>query len=100
MREESNMQKELTTESKARLSKAITTRMKTIMIGALAAIEEELIDGSDDIELKNVYDIVRQRVLDLGNTQIRNINQELEGYTIESNRYVVKMEVKQRTEGN
>jgi len=93
------MPKELQEESKKRLEKAITTRMKTITIGALAAIEEELVDKSDDIQLKNVYELVRKRILDLGNTQIRNITQELETYTIESNRYSVKLQMKQR-EGN
>jgi hypothetical protein len=93
------MPKELQTESKSRLEKQITTRMRTITIGSLAIIEEELIDNNDDIELKKVYDIMRKRILDLGNTQIRNIKEEMETYTIESNRYTVKLEMKPR-EGN
>lgn len=99
MGRDSKMPKELQEESKKRLEKAIVTRMRTIMIGSLAAIEEELIDNSDDIELKNVYDIMRQRILDLGNSQIRNITQELETYTIESNRYSINLKMKPR-EGN
>jgi hypothetical protein len=90
------MDKELKDESKKRFKAIINKKMTTIMIGSLAIIEEELIKNSDDIKLQSVYDIVRQRILDLGNSQIRGINLELDTYDIESNRYSMKMEVKQR----
>jgi len=81
------MDKELKEESKKRLKSAVNKKMTTIMIGSLAIIEEELVKNSSDIELQSVYDIVRQRILDLGNNQIRNVNLEIDSYDIESNRY-------------
>lgn len=94
------MDKELEKASKDRLIKSITTKMRTIMIGSLAAIEDELISKNDDIHLQNVYNNVRQRILDLGNTQIRNLTSEVEDYTIQSNRFCVKMEVKNGRNNN
>lgn len=93
------MEKELKEESKRRLGTSVKKRMTTIMIGSLAIIEEELLQNQNDIYLQSVYDIIRKRILDLGNQQIKYILQEFEDYSIESDRFIVikngKMEINQ-----
>lgn len=84
------MDKELKEDSKKILKQKISKRMTTIMIGSIAILEDEL-KNSSDVKLRNLFENMRQRILDLGNNQIRNINDELNSYDVESNRYVLKM---------
>lgn len=92
-------------ESKARLAKILSTKIRTTMIGALAAIEEHLgplwAPGEDKIaisrmDLEALYEKVRQQILDNGNNQIRNFQTELEQYDVEWLRYKITLPVRQR----
>lgn len=98
-------------QSKERLEKIITTKIRTTMIGALASIEEHLgflwqpKDGkmsSEAIEFQSLYEKVRQEILDNGNNQIRNIKSEMENYSVEWLRYRLTLPFRQpgtQTEG-
>ena len=90
-------------DSKDRLKKIATKKIQTTMIGALDSIEkhlgflwEEDMDGKADGRLIELYDIVRQEILDRGNDQIRNLNTEIDQYDIEWLRYNLKLKVQSR----
>jgi hypothetical protein len=86
-------------ESRKKLTNSVVTKMNTIMIGSLSIIEEELINSSNDIELQNAYEIIRKKILDLGNSQIKRVKDDISKYKIESSLYTIKLGIK-RTEGN
>ena len=88
--------------SKDRLKKIISTKLKTTMIGSLAAFERSFgflwgLDSEgnnsgkqlsdEESDFKELYDEVRAKVLDLGNQQIRNSNTEIDQYNVEWLRY-------------
>lgn len=88
-------------DSKERLKKISSKKIQTTMIGALDSIEkhlgflwEEDEEGRCDAGLREIYEIVRQEILDRGNDQIRNLITELEQYDIEWLRYQLKLQVK------
>ena len=96
-------------ESKIRLNKIATTKIRTTMIGALSTIEtylgflwspdEKGNMTAEQIRLGSLYEKVRQEILDNGNNQIRNLKVELEQYEVEWLRYklmlpVCKLELK------
>lgn len=86
-------------DSRARLEKIITTKLKTTMIGALEAIEENFSflwddDSSQAIEMREVYDKVRKRILDNGNKQIKAVSEELKQNEVKWLRYQMKLEVR------
>lgn len=84
-------------KSKDRLKKVAETKLRTVMIGTLAIIEESL--DLTDIDIRELYEsVIRPKVLDLGNNQIRNMRTEIDMYTISWDRYQYKFEVKERTE--
>ncbi len=92
-------------ESKVRLARILSTKIRTTMIGALAAIEEHLGPlwgpGEDTVimsrmELEALYEKIRQQILDNGNNQIRNFQTELEQYDVEWLRYKITLPVRQR----
>lgn len=78
------------------LSKNISKKITTTMIGALDAIEKEFgfLWNQGDIptnnqqrDLKEKYDLLRKRILDLGNSQIKKVDEDLNNYDIENKRY-------------
>jgi hypothetical protein len=83
--------------SKDKLAQSIEKKMKTTFIGALSAMEEELgylwghnKNGkmtSEEREMKKVWDKIRNKVLNNGNHQYRLIEQELEQYSVNWDRY-------------
>jgi septation ring formation regulator EzrA len=82
-------------DSKDRLLKIAIKKIQTTMIGALSAFEEKFrstIERSP--EFRELYNEARQRILDNGNHQIRNLETELEQYTVEWNRYQYILPVK------
>lgn len=90
-------------ESKKRLFAILEKKIKTTMIGALQAIEDEFgfLWGKDkreltDVEIKmaEMYKNLRKRILDNGNNQIQAVRNELEQYNINWNRYSLVLEVK------
>lgn len=89
-------------ESRERLRKITKKKMTTVMIGALSAIEEELgflwahdaeqgqVLTPEQAHMRTVYDNLRSRILDLGNNQQRNFDEELNQYNVEWQRYQMK----------
>jgi len=82
-------------DSKKRLTKIAIKKIQTTMIGALSALEEKFSDYlENDHEFRLIYNEVRQRILDNGNHQIRNLEKELEQYAVEWLRYQYTLPVK------
>lgn len=78
--------------SKKKLRASIEHKMKRIYVGILDLIEKEKFSGNIDDE---TFDILRSRVLSIGNDQIRHIRKELdERYNIEFLAYQVTFQVK------
>lgn len=88
--------------SKKRLTDTIHTRMKTTMIGTLAIIEKTIghLWGltkdrpltPDEEEMLDMWEDMRAQILDLGNNNIRIVEDELSRYTINWNRYNYSLE--------
>lgn len=83
-------------DSKDRLSKILKKKVETTMIGALSSMENHFgflwtsQDGNLTSEQKLMYDLyqkVREEVLDKGNSQSRNIGAELSQYEVNWLRY-------------
>lgn len=96
-------------DSKVRLKKIATQKIRTTMIGALSAVEKKLgflwgldENGRDkgteltkeEQELKSMYDTLRSEILDLGNNQMRNFESELNQYDVKWNRFHMTLPVK------
>lgn len=83
--------------SKKKLSDSIATKMRTIMIGALAKMEEEMggLWGNNhdkplskfEQEMYDRWQNIRTHILDLGNNNIRAVEQELTQYNMTWERY-------------
>ncbi len=91
--------------SKDTLFRAAKKKIQTTMIGALSTLEEgfgflwgfnesgeEL--SQEQQHLKDIYDEVRAKILDRGNTQIRNLEAEFAQYEITSKRHNYSIPVK------
>ena len=92
-------------DSRERLKKIARKKIQTTMIGALDTIEKHLgflweDESSQSKRLKEIYEIVRQEILDRGNDQIRNLDTEINQYDIEWLRYTLTLPVKRRNEEN
>jgi L-lactate utilization protein LutB len=82
-------------DSKDRLLKIAIKKIQTTMIGALSAFEEKFRKELErNPDFRELYNEARQRILDNGNHQIRNLETELEQYTVEWNRYQYILPVK------
>ena len=91
--------------SKDSLFKSSKKKVQTTMIGALSTIEEsfgflwgfEERDESkltpEQIHLKNIYDEARAKILDRGNTQIRNLELEFADYDIVRKKHFINLPV-------
>ena len=89
------------TDSKDRLKKIAGKKIKTTMIGALDAVEKHfgfLWEDNSDVssQMREIYDTVREEILDNGNNQIRNLNEEFEHYSIEWLRYKLTIPIIQK----
>ena len=100
IREERN--KEVSKES---LFKSCKKKIQTTMIGALSTLEESLgflwgfeIDDQEITKeqehLKQIYEEARAKILDRGNTQIRNLESEFAGFEITKKKYKYTIPVK------
>jgi len=93
-------------DSKDRLSKILRKKVETTMIGALSSVEKHLgflwtNDGELTPEQKTMYEIyqkVREEVLDKGNSQARNVDAELNQYDVKWLRYTSQIPVKPQEE--
>lgn len=84
-------------DSKHRLKEIAKKKIQTTMIGALDSIEKFFAflwqpDRNGRISeegkiMKNKYEKAREEILDRGNNQIRNLNNEIDQYDIEWLRY-------------
>ncbi len=90
---------------KDKLQQAVIAHMKTIMIGAVAAVEEKfgVLWGNGKSSLtpneQKLYDMfmdLRKAILDKGNTQIRTFAQTIEPYTVEYTGYTITFPVVRR----
>lgn len=85
--------------SKQRLANNLTKKFNTTTIGSLAIFEEEIgflwghglqykeLD-EDQREWRKIWSTVRTRILDLGNSNLRAAQNEVDQYTLSWNRYV------------
>lgn len=85
-----------------KLQSEIESSLRTVMIGILS-IAEELLDGpenpenSDEAEWCDRFDDFRKRLLDYGNSKIRNVHKILNKYTVTGKYY--NYEFRQPKEG-
>ena len=84
--------------SKDRLLSAATKKIQTTMIGSLSTIESHfgfLWEGEnltpEQKQLKNIFEDLRSEILDRGNTQIRNLEQEFLNYDITWKKYTINL---------
>lgn len=84
---------------RVQLENIVVKRMKTIMIGSIAAIEERLShlwesDNPEDIQLRQEFEELRREILDRGNAQIRAIKTELNNFEISGKLYHYQFKVR------
>lgn len=89
--------------SKDTLFKSCKKKIQTTMIGALDSVEksfgflwgfEDHADMSPEQKhLKEIYEEARAKILDKGNTQIRNLEAEFANYEINKKRYQINLPV-------
>lgn len=88
---------------KDKLQQVVSKAMKTIMIGAIASIEEKFGElwgsGQMDEEQQKFYNVFmecRKDILDKGNNQIRNCKTLMDGYTVEYSGFSITLPVVRR----
>lgn len=90
--------------SKDSLFKASKKKIQTTMIGALSTIEENFgflwgFELSEDQltpeqkHIKSIFDDVRAKILDRGNTQIRSLESEFVNYEVSRKKYFINLPV-------
>jgi len=90
--------------SKDKLFKAAKKKVQTTMIGALSTLEEtfgflwgiEITEDQRTEEQKRVHELyeeARAKILDRGNTQIRNLESEFVNYDITRKKYLINLPV-------
>lgn len=89
--------------SKDTLFKSCKKKIQTTMIGALDSVEKSFgflwgFEGSEDMSpeqkhLKEIYEEARAKILDKGNTQIRNLEAEFANYEINKKRYQINLPI-------
>lgn len=88
--------------SKDALFKASKKKIQTTMIGALSTIEEhfgflwgfELPEDQltpEQKHVKSIFEDVRAKILDRGNTQIRSLESEFVNYEISKKKYFINL---------
>jgi len=91
-------------QSRRRLDKIVTTKVRTAFIGALAAFEEEFgflwgQDSSEDeltkdqADMRELWISARTNVLNNGNTQLRAVRNEIANQTVKWNRHHIDFQV-------
>jgi len=86
-------------DSRERLTKIVTQKVKTTMIGSLSSVEEHfgfLWEGDDEQSkmMKGIFENMRSSILDKGNTQMRNVEAELAQYECKWLKYQVTIPFK------
>jgi len=95
-------QKEL---SRDRLLDAAKKKVQTTMIGSLSSVENHFgfLWESDNPtpeqkQLRNIFEDLRSEILDRGNTQIRNLENEFQNYDINWKKYTINLPFVERGE--
>jgi len=94
-------------QSRKRLDKIVSTKIRTAFIGALAAFEEEfgflwgheLPEEKLTTEHQRMFDLwerVRTAVLNNGNTQLRSVRNEIANHVVKWNRHHVEFQVQEQ----
>lgn len=88
--------------AKDKLFKVAKKKIQTTMIGSISTIEKSLDFLWDTDEptleqekLKNIFEEMRSEILDRGNTQIRNLENEFLNYDIVFKKYTIHLPVKE-----
>ena len=95
--------------SKDALFKASKKKIQTTMIGALSTIEEhfgflwgfELPEDQltpEQKHVKSIFEDIRAKILDRGNTQIRSLESEFVNYEISKKKYFINLPVAKKGE--
>lgn len=84
--------------SKDKLLKVAKRKIQTTMIGSLASIEHYLgflwsedNPSPEQIHLKKIFEELRSEILDRGNTQIRNLENEFVNYEVVFKKYTMNL---------
>lgn len=80
--------------SKERLNKIAQQKIRTTMIGAIATLEKYLPSLKEDNS--ELFYKIREEILDKGNNQIRNFQNELQQYDIIWNKHKIMLPFKER----
>lgn len=90
--------------SKTKLKKEVKKRIQTTMIGAISSIEkyfgflwgEESDDEltKDQERMRDIFEDMRTEILDKGNSQLRNVDAEIENYDVTWNKYHINLPIK------
>lgn len=80
--------------SKEKLKAAMRHKIKRTFVGALDAIEKELLEWNfTPKERQKFMNVVRARILGNGNDQLRNMEAELDKYNVEFIPYHIEFRV-------
>lgn len=97
-------QKEL---SRERLFEAAKKKIQTTMIGSLSSMEKHFgflwdVDNPnvEQQKLKEFFEDMRSEILDRGNTQIRNLENEFLNYEVIWKKYTINLPFIDRGDGN
>jgi|SRR5690606_14192227 len=77
--------------SREKLKAAMRHKIKKTFVSCLNLIESELVDKN--IVSDETFRTIRSKVLDIGNDQVRNMENELEKYNIEFIPYHIELKV-------
>ena len=91
-------------KSADRLRRTMKKKVQTTMIGALSTIEEHFgflwgFEISEDQltpeqkHVKSIFEDIRAKILDRGNTQIRSLESEFVNYEISKKKYFINLPV-------
>lgn len=90
--------------SKTKLKKEVKKRIQTTMIGAISSIEKyfgflwgEESDNEltkDQERMRDIFEDMRTEILDKGNSQLRNVDAEIENYDVTWNKYHINLPIK------
>ena len=93
--------------SKDKLFTVAVKKIQTSMIGALSTLEESfgflwgfdnnLEKTEDQKRLLDIYEDARAKILDRGNTQIRNLESEFVNYDIVRKKHYINLPIAKRT---
>ena len=92
--------------SKEKLLNAAKKKIQTTMIGSLSSVEKYLgflwdspNPSHEQQELQSLFEELRSEILDRGNTQMRNLENEFNYYDIVWKKYSIKLPVQNKGEG-